>query len=106
MRYKLLGNSGLRVSELCLGTMTFGEDWGWGAAKDDSRRMFDAFLDAGGNFVDTANLYTQGTSETFCGEFMQGRRDRVVLATKYTLAAPGDNPNAAGNQRKSMFSAI
>jgi aryl-alcohol dehydrogenase-like predicted oxidoreductase len=65
MRYKLLGPSGLRVSELCLGTMTFGEDWGWGAGKEDSRRMFDTFLDAGGNFVDTANLYTQGTSETF-----------------------------------------
>src|SRR5947208_13834317 len=108
MRFKLLGNSGLRVSELCLGTMTFGEDWGWGAAKDESRRMFDAFLDAGGNFIDTANIYTQGTSETLLGEFMQGAkggRDRIVLATKYTNAAPANDPkavdpNAGGKQRQ------
>jgi aryl-alcohol dehydrogenase-like predicted oxidoreductase len=86
--------------------MTFGEDWGWGANKDESRGMFDAFLDAGGNFIDTANMYTQGTSETFLGEFMQGRRDRVVLATKYTNCAPGVDPNAAGNQRKTMFAAV
>jgi aryl-alcohol dehydrogenase-like predicted oxidoreductase len=106
MRYKLLGNTGLRVSEICLGTMTFGEDWGWGASKDESRRIFDAFFDAGGNFVDTANLYTNGTSESFIGEFMQGRRERTVLATKYTNAAPGNDPNAAGNHRKSMVQAL
>jgi aryl-alcohol dehydrogenase-like predicted oxidoreductase len=107
VRYKLLGRSGLRVSELCLGTMTFGDDWGWGANKDESRRMFDVFCDAGGNFVDTANLYTNGTSESFCGDFMQGRRERIVLATKYTLAAPGSgDPNIGGNQRKNMFQAI
>ena len=106
MRYKLLGRSGLRVSEICLGTMTFGEDWGWGASKDESRRIFDAFLDAGGNFVDTANLYTNGTSETFLGEFVQGRRERVVLATKYTNAMPGNDPNAAGNHRKNMAQAL
>ncbi|MGH7179180.1 MAG: aldo/keto reductase, partial [Tepidisphaeraceae bacterium] len=106
MRYKLLGRSGLRVSELCLGTMTFGEDWGWGAPKDESRKMFDAFIDAGGNFIDTANLYTQGTSESFIGEFMQNRRDRIVLATKYTNSAPGNDPNAGGNQRKTMFTAV
>src|SRR5438552_14711937 len=87
MRYKLLGKTGLRVSEICLGTMTFGEDWGWGASKDESRRIFDAFFDAGGNFIDTANLYTNGTSETFIGDFLQGRRSRAVLATKYTNAA-------------------
>ena len=56
MRYRLLGRSGLRVSEICLGTMTFGEDWGWGAAKGDSRKMYDAYREAGGNFLDTANL--------------------------------------------------
>ena len=106
MRYKLLGRSGLRVSEICLGTMTFGEDWGWGASKDESRRIFDAFLDAGGNFVDTANVYTNGTSETFLGEFLQGRRERVVLATKYTNAMPGNDPNAAGNSRKNMAQAL
>lgn len=105
MRYKLLGRSGLRVSELCLGTMTFGEDWGWGASKDESRGIYDAFLAAGGNFIDTANLYTNGTSERFLGEFMQGQRDAIVLATKYSNAAPGKDPNAAGNQRKSMVQA-
>ena len=67
MRYRLLGNSGLRVSEMCLGTMTFGEDWGWGTAKDDSRRIYEAFRDADGNFFDTANFYTNGTSETLLG---------------------------------------
>ncbi len=106
MRYQLLGKSGLRVSEICLGTMTFGEDWGWGAGKADSRRIYDRFRDAGGNFVDTANLYTGGTSEKFLGEFMSGHRDEVVLATKYTNAAPGKDPNAAGNHRKSMVQAV
>jgi aryl-alcohol dehydrogenase-like predicted oxidoreductase len=106
MRYKLLGKSGLRVSELCLGTMTFGEDWGWGAPKDESRKVYDAFLEAGGNFIDTANVYTAGTSEQFLGEFMAGHRDRIVLATKYTNAAPGNDPNAAGNHRKSMMQAV
>ena len=106
MRYKLLGRSGLRVSELCLGTMTFGEDWGWGASKEESRKMYDAFLEAGGNFIDTANLYTGGTSERFLGEFMGSERGRVVLATKYTNSAPGKDPNAAGNHRKSMMQAV
>jgi aryl-alcohol dehydrogenase-like predicted oxidoreductase len=105
VRYKLLGRSGLRVSELCLGTMTFGEDWEWGSSKDESRRIYDAFRDAGGNFVDTANLYTNGTSETFLGDFMRGHRDSVVMATKYTNAGPGTDPNAAGNQRKNMVRA-
>jgi aryl-alcohol dehydrogenase-like predicted oxidoreductase len=72
MKYRLLGNSGLRVSELALGTMTFGDDWGWGAAKDEARKVYDAFREAGGNFIDTANLYTNGTSESFLGEFMRG----------------------------------
>src|SRR5216683_1218332 len=80
MRYKLLGKSGLRVSELCLGTMTFGEDWGWGASQEESRKLYDTFLEAGGNFIDTANIYTN--------------------------AAPGTDPNAAGNQRKSMVQAL
>jgi aryl-alcohol dehydrogenase-like predicted oxidoreductase len=106
MRYKLLGRSGLRVSELCLGTMTFGEDWGWGSSKDESRRVYDAFLEGGGNFIDTANVYTNGTSERLLGEFMAGHRERIVLATKYTNAAPGNDPNAAGNHRKSMMQAL
>jgi aryl-alcohol dehydrogenase-like predicted oxidoreductase len=106
MRYRLLGNSGLRVSEAALGTMTFGDDWGWGAAKDEARKVYDAFRGAGGNFVDTANMYTNGTSESFLGEFMQGHRQSVVMATKYTNAAPGTDPNAAGNHRKSMRQAV
>ena len=64
MRYKLLGRSGLRVSEYALGTMTFGEDWGWGASKEESRKIFDRFIERGGNFVDTAVNYTDGTSST------------------------------------------
>src|SRR5580692_2212392 len=104
MRFRLLGKSGLRVSELCLGTMTFGEDWG--SSKEESRQVYDAFLEAGGNFIDTANIYTAGTSETLLGEFMSGHRDRIVLATKYTNAAPGNDPNAAGNHRKSMMRAV
>src|SRR6202158_4804557 len=102
MKYRLLGNSGLRVSEAALGTMTFGEDWGWGAAKEEARKVYDAFREAGGNFVDTANVYTNGTSESYLGEFMEGHRQSVVLATKYTNAPPGTDPNAAGNHRKSM----
>jgi aryl-alcohol dehydrogenase-like predicted oxidoreductase len=105
MKYRLLGNSGLRVSEAALGTMTFGDDWGWGTAKDEARRVYDAFREAGGNFIDTANFYTRGTSESFLGEFMEGHRQSVVLATKYTLSAPGTDPNAAGNQRKNMMQA-
>jgi aryl-alcohol dehydrogenase-like predicted oxidoreductase len=106
MRYRLLGNSGLRVSEAALGAMTFGEDWGWGTAKDEARKVYDAFREAGRNFIDTANLYTNGTSESFLGEFMQGHRQSVVLATKYTNAVPGTDPNAAGNQRKNMVQAV
>ena len=106
MRYKLLGKSGLRVSELCLGTMTFGEDWGWGSSKDESRKVYDAFREGGGNFIDTANFYTNGTSESFLGEFMQDHRQSLVMATKYSNAFPGTDPNAAGNHRKSMMQAV
>ena len=106
MRYRLLGNSGLRVSEASLGTMTFGEDWGWGSGKDESRKVYDAFREAGGNFIDTANVYTNGTSELFLGEFMEGHRQSMVLATKYSNAMPGTDPNAAGNHRKSMMQSI
>jgi aryl-alcohol dehydrogenase-like predicted oxidoreductase len=106
MRYKLLGNSGLRVSELCLGTMTFGEDWGWGSDKEESRAVFQAFAEAGGNFLDTANIYTNGTSETLVGEFVKGDREKWVIATKYSLnTRPGD-VNACGNHRKNLFQAL
>src|SRR5512139_976843 len=106
MRYKLLGNTGLRVSELCLGTMTFGEEWGWGSSREESRKIFDAFAEAGGNFVDTANLYTNGTSEKFTGEFLKGRRERFVLATKYTLNMRPDDPNGGGNHRKNLVQSL
>jgi len=106
MRYRLLGNSGLRVSEAALGTMTFGEEWGWGSAKDEARKVYDAFRAAGGNFIDTANFYTNGTSESFLGEFMKDHRQSMVLATKYTNANPGTDPNAAGNHRKNMMQAV
>jgi aryl-alcohol dehydrogenase-like predicted oxidoreductase len=106
LRYRLLGHSGLRVSEASLGTMTFGEEWGWGSAKDESREVYDAYRAAGGNFIDTANIYTNGSSETFLGEFMQGHRQSMVLATKYANANSGTDANAAGNQRKSMMQAV
>jgi aryl-alcohol dehydrogenase-like predicted oxidoreductase len=106
MRYRLLGNSGLRVSEAALGAMTFGEDWGWGTAKDEARKVYDAFREVGGNFIDTANIYTNGTSESFLGEFVKDHRQSVVLATKYSNAMPGKDPNAAGNHRKNMVQAI
>jgi aryl-alcohol dehydrogenase-like predicted oxidoreductase len=86
--------------------MTFGEDWGWGSSKDESRAILDAFFEAGGNFIDTANVYTNGTSETLLGEFLQGNRERAVLATKYTNAMPGTDPNAGGNQRKNMIQSV
>jgi aryl-alcohol dehydrogenase-like predicted oxidoreductase len=105
MNYRLFGHSGLRISELSLGTMTFGEDWGWGSPKDEARKIYEAYREAGGNFIDTANVYTNGASETLLGEFLEGHRDEIVLATKYTNAAPGNDPNAAGNHRKSMMQA-
>ena len=106
MRYRLLGHSGVRVSEACLGTMTFGEDWGWGLAKSEAQKVYDAFREAGGNFIDTANMYTNGTSESLLGEFMKEHRQSLVMATKYTNAAPGTDPNAAGNHRKNMMQAV
>src|ERR1041385_2309725 len=106
MRYRLLGHSGVRVSEACLGTMTFGEDWGWGSSKEEAQKVYDAFREAGGNFIDTANMYTNGTSESLLGEFMKEHRQSLVMATKYTNAAPGTDPNAAGNQRKNMMQSV
>ncbi len=106
MRYRLLGHSGLRVSELCLGAMTFGDDRGWGASPAESRRIFDAFAEAGGNFIDTADIYTAGTSEKLVGEFVAGDRERFVLATKYSNSAPVGDPNAAGNHRKNMVQSL
>ena len=109
MHYQLLGRSGLRVSEICLGTMTFGEDWGWGASKEASKAMFDAYAAAGGNFIDTSSNYTNGTAESFVGDFVSADRDYWIIATKYTLRRPGSNPddlNAGGNARKNMVRTV
>src|SRR5262249_36640973 len=106
MRYKLLGKSGLRVSELGLGTMTFGEDWGFGAARDECQKQLETFVERGGNFIDSAINYTNGSSEKLVGELIAGNRARFVLATKYSLnTRPGD-PNAGGNQRKNMVQSV
>jgi len=106
MQYKLLGKSGLRVSELALGTMTFGPEWGWGASKEVSRQLFDAYAEAGGNFIDTANRYTEGTAEKLVGEFLASDRDHFVVATKYSLFDRHGDPNFAGNHRKNMIRSL
>jgi aryl-alcohol dehydrogenase-like predicted oxidoreductase len=106
MKYRLLGKSGLRVSEASLGTMTFGDEWGWGSSKAEAQKIYQTYREAGGNFIDTANFYTGGTSEKFVGESIKGHRDSVVLATKYSNAAPGNDPNAAGSHRKSMMQSV
>ncbi|WP_375469704.1 aldo/keto reductase [uncultured Nostoc sp.] len=110
MKYKLLGKSGLRVSELSLGTMTFGEDWGWGASVDESRKIFDSYVEAGGNFIDTANGYTDGSSEKIVGELIAKERERFVVATKYSFPLQMNNktgdPNASGNHRKNLIQSL
>ncbi|MBP2479465.1 aryl-alcohol dehydrogenase-like predicted oxidoreductase [Crossiella equi] len=104
--YRLLGRSGLRVSPLALGTATFGTEWGWGAGKDEARTLFDTYVERGGNFIDTANTYTDGSSERLLGEFTRGRRESLVLSTKYTtLRRPGD-PNSGGAHRKSLTGSV
>ena len=105
--YRLLGRSGLRVSPLSLGTMTFGEDWGWGAGRDECRKMFDSYAEKGGNFLDSANVYTGGTSESIIGEFIRSDRDYWVVATKYTIGAnTPSNPNGCGNHRKNLMNSL
>jgi aryl-alcohol dehydrogenase-like predicted oxidoreductase len=107
MNYKLLGRSGLKVSELCLGTMGFGTEAGWGADKDTSFAIMDAYANAGGNFLDTANIYKLGTSEKIIGEYMSNHdRDYFVVATKYSLKDNMTNPNASGNNRKNMMRSV
>ncbi|WP_210594002.1 aldo/keto reductase [Streptomyces sp. GESEQ-35] len=104
--YRLLGRSGLRVSPLALGAATFGTEWGWGAEQDEARKLFDLYVERGGNFIDTANTYTNGSSERLLGEFTRDNRESLVLATKYTtLRRPGD-PNSGGPHRKSLFASV
>ncbi|MCE9672242.1 aldo/keto reductase [Myxococcus stipitatus] len=109
--YYLLGRSGLRVSRLSLGTMTFGQDGmfgAWGSTEEMSRAVFDRYLAAGGNFLDTADFYTKGTSERLLGKFIAeaGVRDRVVVTSKFSNTTEEGNPNAAGNGRKNMMRAV
>ena len=106
MKYKLFGNSGLRVSELCLGAMTFGTEWPIGADHETSKKVFDVFANAGGNFIDTANAYTLGTSEKWVGEFIHSDRDHFVLATKYSTNERKGDLNFSGNHRKNMMRSV
>lgn len=106
--YALLGRSGLRVSPICLGTMTFGTEWGWGSDEDTARAVFRRYTEAGGNFIDTADLYTNGKSEELLGKFIADakNRDSLVLATKFTFTARLGDPNAGGNSRKHIIEAV
>ena len=104
--YRILGDSGLRVSPLCLGTMTFGDLWGWGATKRVCQQIFDTYLESGGNFIDTANYYTDGASETYIGEFIKGCRKQFVISSKYSLHMQPGNPNSCGNHRKNMVESL
>jgi aryl-alcohol dehydrogenase-like predicted oxidoreductase len=106
MRYKLLGQTGIKVSELCLGTMSFGDRWGFGADESTSLEIAAAYREAGGNFLDTANKYHEGQSEEFCAKIIAADRERWVLATKFTLATSPGDPNSSGNSRKNMVQAV
>ncbi|MGO4617867.1 aldo/keto reductase [Nocardia sp. 2YAB30] len=104
--YRLLGRSGLRVSPMALGTLTFGSAWGWGADKQEARRIFEAYVTRGGNFLDTAGNYTNGTAEEWLGEFAAADRDALVLATKYTALRRLTDPNSGGNHRKNLTASV
>ena len=106
MRYTLLGQSGLRVSELALGTMTFGTDWGWGASESESAKQFELFAEAGGTLIDTANRYTNGSAETILGDLLAADRDHFVVGTKYSLNTRDGDLNAGGNHRKNLVQAL
>ena len=105
-QYRPLGRSGLRVSPLALGTMTFGSDWGWGADADEARAIFDLYVERGGNLIDTSVNYTNGTSERMVGAFAKDRRERLVLATKFTMARDPGQPNSGGNHRLNLVRSV
>lgn len=105
-QYRLLGRSGLRVSPISLGTMTFGSDWGWGANEAEAKRIFDAYVERGGNFIDTAVNYTNGTAERILGSLIKDKRERIVLATKFTMARDPGNPNSGGNHRLNLVRSV
>src|SRR5262245_27674109 len=103
-----LGRSGLRVSPFCLGTMTFGMDWGWGSDVETSKHIIDRFIELGGNFLDTANVYTKGHSEVIIGDHIgrhPSRRNRLVIATKFCSNMYQGDPNGGGANRKSINAA-
>jgi aryl-alcohol dehydrogenase-like predicted oxidoreductase len=103
-----LGHSGLRVSPLCLGTMTFGQDWGWGSSPQESVQILDRYLDLGGNFIDTANVYTKGHSEKIIGDHLgkaTSKRHRAVIATKFFGSMLNGDPNSGGTGRKALLAA-
>ncbi len=106
MRYKVLGGSGLRVSELCLGTMPFGEEFGIGVPATEARRVYDEFRAAGGNFIDTANIYNRGSSELILSDFIREDRDQLVLASKFALSTNPADVNAGGSHRKNLVQAL
>ena len=107
MNYTVFGNTGLRVSQIALGTGTFGTGWGHGASAEDSGTIFNAYAEAGGNFIDTADVYQFGQSEEIVGDLLQGRRENFVLATKYTNgAAPNADRLVTGNSRKAMVASV
>lgn len=109
-RYRLLGNTGLRVSPLAYGAGTFGDAWGeaWSSGKQQSEAIFNAYIDAGGNFFDTSDVYQNGQSEAWLGEFIKNRanRDRLVISTKGTQNQYVGDPNGGGNGRKHIIEAV
>jgi len=104
--YRLLGRSGLRVSPLALGTMTFGVGPGWGTDEAEAEKIFNLYVERGGNSIDTANFYASGGSETMVGKLVGGKRNRFVIATKYSLTMRPNDPNASGNHRKNMVQSV
>src|SRR3984885_8620322 len=105
-QYVTLGSSGLRVSPLALGTMTFGSEWGWGAERDETEKIFNTYVERGGNFIDTANAYTNGTAEQMVGEFNRSRRDQLVIVPRSPMAPRPDDPCSGGTSRKSMVKSV
>ena len=106
MKYIGLGVSNMKVSEVCLGAMTFGEEFGIGAPEPECRKVFERFLEAGGNFIDTANMYNLGTSERMLADFIRADRQYLVLASKFSLNTRADDPNAGGSHRKNLVQAL
>lgn len=107
--YRTLGKSGLRVSPLTLGTMTFGEDWGWGASPETAETMLSTYVEQGGNIIDTANVYTKGHSEKIIGDYLNKssiKRDAIVLSTKFFCNLHPGNPNSGGTSRKAIIESL